>query len=259
MACSNQQENLLKMKKELLLFFSLLFPFLLRAQNPILPDDETSRHFKNEVVGGVLLHQYGWGAFFRKGNHLTGYKKKIYEIEAVSMTSPKELSITNPAYPSGNSFIYGKLNSLLIVRTGMGIQKVLYSKADRAGVEVKYNYSGGISWGLAKPVYVDIVHTINPYEVDITSERYDPLKHSIDSIYGKSSYGNGLSQIHLYPGLYGKLGVNFEFGRYEDVIKALEIGFVADAFLTPIPLMAYVPNNNLYLSFYISFMYGGRW
>jgi hypothetical protein len=234
-------------------------PSFLVAQNPVLPDDETSRHLKNEVVVGGLVHQNGLGLFFRRGIHKTGYIKKMYEVEAVSMTSPKELSIVNPAFPSGSSFVYGKLNSLLIVRTGYGLQKVLYSKAERAGVEVKYNYFGGISWGLLKPVYLDILHASPFGDYDIRTEKYDPQKHAVDSIYGKASFFNGMSQMQVYPGLYGKFGLNFEFGAYEDVVKALEVGVVVDAYLKPIPIMANIPNNNIYLSFYISFMYGGRW
>ena len=245
--------------KGFLLILIVFLPACVWAQNPVLPDDETSRHLKNEAVGGGLLHQNGWGVFFRRGIHKTGYIKKIYEVEAVSMSSPKELSIVNPAFPSGTSFVYGKLNSLMILRTGYGLQKVLYSKAERAGVEVKYNYFGGISWGLVKPVFLDILHATSMGDYDIRTEKYDPQKHAVDSIFGKASFVNGLSQLQVYPGLYGKFGLNFEFGAYEDVVKAIEVGVVVDAYLKPIPLMANITNNNIYLSFYLSFMYGGRW
>ncbi len=231
------------------------------GQDLPFPDDETHRHFKNEAVGGVVIHQNGWGAFFRKGKHLTGYKKKMYDIEAVTMQSPKEYSIVNTTYDNTSSFVFGKLNSLLILRTGMGIQKVLYSKADRGGVEIKYSYYGGISWGITKPVFLDILHASpGHYSYDITTEKYDPVKHIyIDSIYGKSSFGNGLGDLKLHPGIYGKLGLNFEYGAYDDVVKAIEAGIVIDAYPKAIPIMAFIPNNNIYFSFYISFMYGGRW
>lgn len=245
--------------KGFLLFLIVFLPLIAAAQNPVLPDDETSRHLKNEAVGGVVFHQNGWGGFFRRGVHKTGYIKKMYEVEAVSMSNPKELYIINPAHPAGNSFVFGKINSLLILRTGYGIQKVLFSKAERAGVEVKYNYFGGISWGIAKPVFMEIFHPISANEGFTHIEQYDPQKYSLDSIYGKASFVNGLSQLQVYPGLYGKFGLNFEFGAYEDVVKALEVGIVVDAYMKPIPIMANIPNNNIYLSFYLSFMYGGRW
>jgi hypothetical protein len=248
-------------KKKFLLLLLWLSPCLLQAQSPVLPDDETSRHLKHEAVVGGMLHQNGWGFFFRRGTHLTGYKKKMLEVEAVTMTHPKESSIINAGVSGASSFVYGKLNSLLILRTGYGIQKVMYSKADRSGVEIKYNFYGGVSWGITKPVFLDILHFSSspPYDYDIRTEEYDPQKHPIDSIYGKASFGNGLSQLALHPGLYGKFGLNFEYGHYDDVVTALEIGLIADAYLKPIPIMAYIPNNNIYFSVYIAFMYGGRW
>ncbi len=248
------------MFKKVLFFFLLgVFPLLTSAQAQSLPDDETHRHFKKEAVGGLVVHQNGWGAIFRRGTHLTGYKKRMFEIEAVSLTNPKEYDVVNPAY--ANPFSYGKLNSVLDLRTGIGIQKVLYSKADRSGVEVKYCYYGGFSWAIAKPVYLDVLHpTSIASNPDIVSEKYNPERHTfVDSIYGKSSFSSGLGDMKLYPGLYGKLGLNFEYGADDDVVKAVEAGIVVDYFPRAIPIMAYIPNNNIYFSFYISFMYGGRW
>lgn len=248
-------------RKKVFLLILFVYPLITFGQNSAFPDDETSIRLKNEAVGGVLVHQNGWGGFFRKGKHMTAYKKKMYDLEVVTYKHPKEYSIINPSYESASSFVYGKLNSLLILRTGIGIQKVLYSKADRAGVEVKYSYYGGVSWGIVKPVYLDILHASSePYEYEINPEKYNEVRHSsIDSIYGKSSFGYGLTDLKLYPGVYGKFGLNFEYGTYNETVKAIEAGIIIDAYPKAIPIMAFIPNNNIYFSFYISFMYGGRW
>lgn len=248
-------------------FFCLFFySFVALTQTPsskpdYLGDEETNILLRNEGAGGLFAHQNGWGGFYRRGKNLTGYKKRMLEVEFATMKHPKEYSIVNPSFDGASSFVYGKMNSVFLLRGGYGRQKVLFSKADRLGVEVKYSLYGGASFAFAKPVYLDIVHPSSiPYSYDVTSERYDPAVHrNIEEIYGKSSFTTGLGSTVIYPGLYAKFALNFEYGMYHNSIKALETGVVIDGYPRNIPMMAYNKNRNYFVSFYIAFMYGSKW
>lgn len=227
-------------------------------------DDDVTILYRHEASGGLTVHSNGWGVTFKSGKHLTGFRKRILDFEIISMSHPKEYR-TPSAYDGAKSFIYGKLNNVFIIRGGWGYQNVLFGKAERSGVEVRLNYYGGFDLGLAKPVYLDIIEDDpnNPsdsFQV-LVSKRYDPKdpSQSIDQIYGGSSFFKGFGQMSLYPGVYGKMAISFEYAGWQQKIAALETGVMVDFFPKAIPIMAYNPYQNVYFNFYISILWGGKW
>ena len=96
-------------------------------------------------------------------------------------------------------------------------------------------------------------------EYDIVIEKYDPSRHYIDNIYGRAPFTQGIGEINFHPGLYGKLGFNFEYAPVFEDVKALEIGVILDVYPTEIPIMAFIDNKQFFLSFYITLMYGRKW
>lgn len=219
--------------------------------------------YRYEMSGGILAHSNGFGINFRKGKHLTGYKKRMLEIELVNMKHSKEHKSYNPNNES-KGYIFGKQNSFAILRGGIGIQKVITSKANRGGVEVRYLYYGGVSLGFLKPIYLEIQY--NPTEYDIVTEKYDPQKHTTGNIYGKAPYTKGFFEMRMLPGIYGKFGLSFEYGALDDKIRAIETGVTIDLYYKKAPIMAdidtedgYNPNRQFFFSFYINILYGSKW
>ena len=224
--------------------------------------------YRYEMSGGILAHSSGFGINFRKGKHLTGYKKRMLEIELVSMKHPKEHKSFNPSNEA-KGYIFGKQNSFSILRGGIGIQKVITSKASKGGVEVRYLYYGGVSLGFLKPVYLEILRedNSNPPGIKIVTEKYDPQKHTTGNIYGKAPYTKGLFETRMLPGIYGKFGLSFEYGALDDKIRAIETGVTIDLYYKKAPIMAkidnnvddYNPNKQFFFSFYINILYGNKW
>ena len=70
---------------------------------------------------------------------------------------------------------------------------------------------------------------------------------------------NGLNEIKVYPGVFLKAGLNFEFGKLNSKIRALEAGGVLEYFPKAIPIMAFNPANNVFMTFYINFSLGKRY
>ena len=60
--------------------------------------------------------------FKRKGKNITANKKRMWEAEIVNMKHPKEVRSVNPYFDNAKSFFYGKLNSMMVVRAGIGQQ-----------------------------------------------------------------------------------------------------------------------------------------
>ena len=245
------------------LFFlatAFLISFSATAQdNPNEYVEEKPPLMKNEFVFGINIHSQGWGFDFRRGKNLTVNKKRMLEAEIVNMKHLKEAKSVNPYYENAKSFFYGKMNTLTVLRLGAGQQQVIFSKAEKSGVEVRFNVTGGLSLGFAKPVYLNIVKTDPAGASYLEIERYDPLVHFIDDIYGRASFTYGLSEIKVYPGLYAKAGLAFEHGQHFDRVRILEAGVIVDAYGKEIPVMAFTENNEVYLTLYINVLFGKKW
>ena len=216
-----------------------------------------------EMSGGFMLHSAGWGIEFRKGKNVNAFKKRILEFDLVEMKSPKEIRLINPYFSNAKSYIYGKLNNIYLVRAGIGQHHLIANKPYWGGVELRVLYSGGVSLGLAKPVYLHIINLVaisNYYfEYELATERYNPETHFRDNIYGRAAFLKGFDQMSVHPGFFGKVGFNFEFGAYSTSIKALEVGATVDIFPKAIPLMAYNEPEYYFLTIYFSFNFGAKY
>lgn len=250
---------------KVLLFISafILMHLVLSAQDAITvlqSGGDLNVLYRNEMNVSVLAHSDGFGANYRRIRHITGTKKGILEFEFVNMRHPKEIKISNPYFDNSKGFYYGKLNTFHILRPGVGLQRVLYRRAERKSVEIRLGTYIGASMGFAKPIYLEILHeTTFPGEFTVKQERYDPDKHFVDNIYGRAPYFKGFDEIKLYPGGYGKLALSFEYADYHDDVKAIETGVIVDVYPTVVPLMALAKNQQVMLSFYISMVYGKKW
>lgn len=252
-----------------------LFLFLLLTTTPLfaqqdrmdIPADTANLEdreilLKHEFTFGALLHSNGWGINLRRGKHKTAKLKRMLELDIVSMKHPKEIKSVNPYFENSKGFVYGKQNTFTIGRIGYGGQWVLVQRQDRrgGGVEIRAHVYGGISLGFAKPVYLEILVPTNvPFEFSLSSEKYNPNEHYIDNIYGKAPFTKGLDELKVYPGLYFKAGMSFEYASRQDNIKAIEAGIVIDGYYKEVPIMAFADNYPYFFSLYIGFNFGKRW
>ncbi|MFC1733829.1 hypothetical protein ACFL6I_26310 [candidate division KSB1 bacterium] len=243
---------------------SLVILFLQFHANPVQAQydniDELNVLYRHEKSGFAMLYSDGWGIGYRQGKHITGFKKRMYEVELqVNRKHPKEVKSLNILFNNSKRYVYGKLNYLSVLRGGIGIQKVLNDKPYWGGVQVRYYYSGGVSLGFTRPYYLYIInYTDSQYEFYLTDEAYDPDKHYISDIYGRGPFGKGFGKIKIHPGIYGKFAFNFEFGEYQQEIRSLEVGIIVDAYLEPIPIMAYDTNKQYNISLFVSIHFGKR-
>jgi len=213
---------------------------------------------KKELTGGITIHVLGMGMNIRKGVNKTFFNSRIFEVEAVSMKHPKQIRVVNPYYYNAKSYVYGKLNHVYILRAGYGFKKLLNRKPYWGGVELRVLYMGGISVAFAKPIYLyfwDETYTF------VKEEKYNPdnYYHSSEYIYGRAPFFDGFGELKVYPGVYAKAGLNFEFGTLNSKIRALEAGGVFEYFPIAIPIMAENPAQNFFLTFYINFSLGKRY
>lgn len=208
---------------------------------------------------GLLVHTNGWGLKFRYGKNRTALRLWMWEVEYSTYKSPKEIRVINPFYPDAKSYIYGKVNSVSFLRGGTGQQYILNRKPYWGGVQLSVLWMGGVTVGLAKPMYLYIIYPVSQYEYEIKEERYDPDNHFAEDIYGRGSFLSGLLELNFHPGIYARGGLEFEFGNKNKRPKALEVGACLDYTPIGISIMAYNPKQSLFLTIYLSFTFGKRY
>jgi len=208
---------------------------------------------------GILLHTNGWGARLRKGKNITFLRQRLWELEYSTYKSPKEIRAINPYFADAKSYFYGKLNTVSFIRGGMGFQRILNSKPYWGGVQLSAIYYGGVSVGLAKPVYLYIIKVLSAYDYMIQEERYNPEIHTLENIYGRGSFLSGITEISFHPGIYLKGGLEFEYGTKNRRINSIEAGATFDFSPLPIAIMAYNPEQSFFLTLYLSFSLGKRY
>jgi hypothetical protein len=246
------------MKK--LLVLAELFMFgsvLLHAQGEL--DEQQKAFFRNERSFAVLLNTDGIGVSYRSAKRIDFLNKRILELDAGTLKHSKEYRQPN-VYNQGGSFVFGKLNSTVFIRGGIGRQHELFKKTDLGGIAVRYFYSAGPVIALYKPIYYKVIYYqwINPTQF-IPYEKEEKFDVSIalpQDISGKAPFTKGLNETKAMPGIYAKGGFNFEYSKEDKVIHAIEIGAQINAFPKKIPIMANTHNKSIFFSLFVSYMFG---
>lgn len=247
------------MFKIILIYTSILImmvnSFVIQAQDEF---EDTRLYYRTELSVGGLIHTRGWGLNFRKGYRKTGFKNYLISCEIVGMEHLKETKTYNVNVEDASGFVYGKMNALTVIRPFVGMDNEVYGKEQKRGVRIGYVYMIGPTFGLVKPVYLDVAYPTVANVERIATEAYDPDKHQLENIIGKASSLKGLEKSSIYPGLGGKLGINFEYAAFDELVKSVEVGVDFDLFFQKVPIMANTENSNYYLSFYLSFQFGKK-
>jgi len=213
--------------------------------------------YRHEQSFGIYVHSAGGiGLAYRKGKHVTGSRKKMLEVEMSNFKSPKE--VKNLSSFTSNSYVYGKLNSILLFRVGVGYQNVVYRKVEKKNIEVRFVTFAGFTAAFAKPVYLYIVSS-SGLNSKTTIQKYDPVVDNQGNIYGKAPFSYGIGNTKLFPAGYVKMGFSFDYADRYDLVKAWEGGIIMDAYPKALSLMAYSPKPNLLFSIYLKMIWGTKW
>jgi hypothetical protein len=228
------------------------------------------------------IHSNGFGLGYRFGRIRSIERYTFQEFEFLQLKHPKAQRLQGSNMVGTNRrFIWGGVNQLYAFRYGFGTQRTLNEKPYWGGVQVSYIASAGGVLGLAIPQYLNIVHSRPSTEVKpgenplyVRAERYDPNNQLHNElgwrINGMGPMFKGLFNLRPYPGIYAKFAFNFEFGKYNERVNALEVGAMLDVFPIPVPMMA-VPcetctnstklkkDKNFFLAnFYAAYHFGRR-
>lgn len=255
----------------MLILFVLFFLGVLPGQSTFQPKPLSENRqgvlYNKEFTVNFKAHTNGYEVGATWGKIVTYYKSRYYYATFGEIKHPKEYRqnfkyININTGQTSKSFVFGKQNNLYMLRAGRGFKRYYTEKAKEKGVSIGVNYEFGLTLGVLKPYYLEIARV-----QDRPQGRYVSTKYSeetaeefldITKIFGSSGLAKGLDEIIPLPGVNGRIGVNFEWGSYDEFIKAAEVGLMLDVFPRSIPLMANQANRPFFLNLYLSLQLGRR-
>jgi hypothetical protein len=226
-----------------------------RINNMIKEEEEGVIAYRKSFLFGAKLISDGYGVFFELGRAGSVKKATLYQLEISERKAIKEDKQSNP-YINSVPFIYGKENFVYPVKLGIQQQMLLGNKSNKNGVSVTANYGGGLSLALLRPYYVQ-VQKGNDY----TYVKYNSPDSSLflnGPIIGGPTFGKGWSDLTVTPGLYAKAAVRFDYGSYNEVISAIEVGITGDYYTKKIPILLQNSQKTFFFSGYVSILFGKR-
>jgi len=211
--------------------------------------------YRKSFLFGLKLINDGYGAFFEWGRASSVKKATLYQFEISERKSAKEDKQSNP-YVNSIPLIYGKENYFYPVKLGVQHQKLFGNKSNKNGVSVTGNYGGGVSLALLRPYYVEVQNGNS-----IEYVKYSQADSSLflnGPFYSGPTFGKGWNDMTITPGLYAKTAVRFDYGRYNEIISAIEVGVSGEYYSKKVPIMVLVPARSFFFSGYVSILFGKR-
>lgn len=213
--------------------------------------------YRNESAFKVFAHTRGFGASYRRGKHVTGKSKSLLEFDVLNLRHPKEVKVTG-TLSQNKRFVFGKLNSVALLRAGAGLQNTLFSRPDKKAIEIRCSYILGATLALTKPYYV-VIYKGSGYERRAYSVKYDAETVYQNDIAGRGPFLDGVNEIKLYPGLHAKANISFDYADFSNRLKIIETGVVCDYFPKALPIMAKNKAENFIVTLYVGFAFGKKW
>ncbi|MCR9286790.1 MAG: hypothetical protein NXI23_05285 [Bacteroidetes bacterium] len=263
------------MTKLTYLVLFLFFTFAISAQSTFQPKQVDGGNkgiiYNQELAVGVRVHTNGFALGVDIGKLKTYYLTQFIHFEIGELKHNREVrqSFDFPSSLNGKvsrAFKFGKQNNLYVLRAGFGHKRYFSEKAKKKGVAVGLTYQIGPTLGLLKPYYLELFPSDNsPDRLPVSTKYSDAAADrflNIWNIYGASTWTKGLDELAILPGVHAKIAMHFDWGAFDEYIKAFEAGIMLDVFTKKAPIMVEIDgieNRPFFLNLFLNIQFGKRW
>jgi hypothetical protein len=228
----------------------------------IKQEEEGALIFQKQGEFGFKFNTDGWSMFYEHGKYKTLTNTSLWWLELGERKHPKEEKIPTLSASSGflvvSSYIYGKQNNFYYLKAGIGQQKLIGGKGNRNGVAVSAIYGGGLTAGLLKPYYIEIDNPTTHQREQIKYDNNDALFLDPTIIIGRGGLFKGFNEIKFVPGAHARAALRFDYGRYNELVSALEVGVNAEYYSKAMPMLLLNKENKFFFNAYIALVFGKR-
>ena len=220
-------------------------------------EEEGVIKYKKHTAFGVKLTTDGFGGFFEIGRAQSVNRGLLFQLDIAERKHPKENK--QSVYANTAPEIFGKINFFYPVRLGVQKQFLLGNKGNKNGVSITGNVGGGFIAGLLRPYMIQVQKSSGKLEYiqynspDSTDYFVQPATHV-----GGPNLGTGWKYMTVTPGFYVKPALRFDYGKYNEMVSAIEVGLSGEFYTKKIPQMIYVKQKQFFFSAYVSIMFGRR-
>lgn len=261
------------MKKVILILISVLSMFSVTAQQEP-PKKKSKRDARNERISamsrleeeGVITYKKhtafggkltsdGYGIFIEMARARSVRKALLFQVDFAERKHIKEEKQQGP-FSTTAPLIYGKINYFYPLKLGVQMQYLLGNKGNKNGVSITGNLGGGLSLGLLRPYLLDV-----DKQGDRTFVGYESADSSYflnGPYYGGPNFGTGWKNVKVTPGLYIKPAVRFDYGKFNEMVNAIEVGLTGEFYSKKIPQMIYTKQQQFFFSAYVAVVFGRR-
>jgi hypothetical protein len=223
----------------------------------IKQEEEGVIKYKKHNAFGIKLTTDGYGIFYEVGRAQSIKKSLNFQLEITERKHPKEEK-QQSIYSNTAPYIYSKINFFYPVKLGVQEQFLLGNKGNKNGVSITGNIGGGFIAGLLRPYMVQV-----DYQGEQKFIQYDPadtaqLFLSDQYIISGPGLANGWKYLKFTPGFYLKPAVRFDYGKYNELVSAIEVGVIGEFYTKKIPQMVSLKQKQFFFSAYVSVMFGRR-
>jgi len=207
------------------------------------------------------------------GQILSYDRTRFFNVEIGNLRHPQEYrqSFDQLITPNrvSRSFIYGKQNNVYVLRGGIGEKRYFSEKAKNRGLAIGVSYQVGANLGLVKPYYLELYRSTEIGSPFVSTEKYSAQNANVfldlGRIVGAASFSEGLAELRVMPGLHLKAATHFDWGAFDEFVKAIEAGINVDVFFQDVPLMVeneivpHLENRPVFVNLYLNLQLGKRW
>ena len=228
----------------------------------IKQEEEGALIYQKQSAFGFKFNTDAWSMFYEHGKYKTITKTNLWWLEFGERKHKKEEKVPTLNASGGfliiSSYIYGKRNNFYYLKGGLGQQVLIGGKGNKNGVAVSAIYGGGLSAGLLKPYYIEIQNPSTNKREEIKYDNNDNLFLDPTIIIGKAGFGKGFNEIQFVPGAHARTAIRFDYGRYNEVLSAIEVGVNAEYYSKAMPILLLNKENKFFFNAYISLVFGKR-
>lgn len=228
----------------------------------IKQEEEGALVYNKQGAFGFKFNTDGWGMFYERGKYKTINKTSLWWIELGEHKHPKEEKVPTISASGGflivSSYIYGKRNNFYNLKLGFGEQRLIGGKGNKNGVAVSAIYGGGLTAGMLKPYYIEIQNPSTNRQEQIKYDNNDNLFLDPTIILGRGGLTKGFGEMKFVPGAHLRTALRFDYGRYNEVLSALEVGLNAEYYSKKMPILLLNPEKSFFFNAYVALTFGKR-
>ncbi len=233
--------------------------------NTLLKQEEEEGEivFDKHSIFGIRIASDGYGILYEKGKYISPRKTNLLQFELNEKFSDKEEKQATNLDIFGNvaQAKYAKANNFFQFKAGLGQQLTIGGKANKNGVAVTALYAGGLSLGMLKPYYIDVERESNRARLRVKFTDTLPQGDRY-FIKGASGFTVGWNELKFVPGAHAKAALRFDYGRFNEMVTAIEAGINAEYYTSPVLQMAVGKSvrqeRQFFFNAYIAVLFGRR-